>query len=280
MGGNATDVWREKWRREGERGVEGGGGGGRMEGGGGATAAYQWVPFKFPGIIGGKKEGGREGERKMMHASSDRWWLGEPILFLLYPLCLLLKWVKQQPAVLFSWLSTVLLCTEPLRNLHHHHPLPRVWWWSVSGRCFLRRGDVLMCDDRSERWGVGLGGGGKDIKLKVSSCWLPPSWLQFFIINRNGGRALSTVLLFRCNSNSAHIHRWQRACTGRKYILLSIITIPTTGRNLSNTGNTIKRINAILASGLIAMPVTQHLASVLESECKRFRRISLRSSYL
>lgn len=56
--------------------MEGGGEGGRMEGGdggrGGATAAYQWVPFKFPGIIGGKKEGGREGERKMMHASSDR----------------------------------------------------------------------------------------------------------------------------------------------------------------------------------------------------------------
>lgn len=55
----------------GREGVEGGGEGGRMEGGG-ATAAYQWVPFKFPGIIGGKKEGGREGERKMMHASSDR----------------------------------------------------------------------------------------------------------------------------------------------------------------------------------------------------------------
>lgn len=63
-GGRARGGWREEEKEEGWR--EG------MEGGGGATAAYQWVPFKFPGIIGGKKEGGREGERKMMHASSDR----------------------------------------------------------------------------------------------------------------------------------------------------------------------------------------------------------------
>lgn len=38
------------------------------EEGGDPAAAYQWVPFKFPGIIGGKK-GGRG---KMMRASSDR----------------------------------------------------------------------------------------------------------------------------------------------------------------------------------------------------------------
>lgn len=59
-GGRARGGWREEEKEEGGRE------------GGGATAAYQWVPFKFPGIIGGKKEGGREGERKMMHASSDR----------------------------------------------------------------------------------------------------------------------------------------------------------------------------------------------------------------
>lgn len=53
MGGNATDVWEERGWREGER-VE-------VEGwGGDATAAYQWVPFKFPGIIGGKRGGGKK----------------------------------------------------------------------------------------------------------------------------------------------------------------------------------------------------------------------------
>lgn len=62
-GGRARGGWREEEKEEGRR---------KDGGRGGATAAYQWVPFKFPGIIGGKKEGGREGERKMMHASSDR----------------------------------------------------------------------------------------------------------------------------------------------------------------------------------------------------------------
>lgn len=54
MGAIATDVWEERWR-EGERG----GGVAVADGGGGGdpAAAYQWVPFKFPGIIGGKKGG-------------------------------------------------------------------------------------------------------------------------------------------------------------------------------------------------------------------------------
>lgn len=64
MGAIATDVWEERWR-EGERG---GGVAVAVGGGGDPAAAYQWVPFEFPGIIGGKKRG----RGKMMRVSSDR----------------------------------------------------------------------------------------------------------------------------------------------------------------------------------------------------------------
>lgn len=64
MHGNKINIDRNEWEAmrltSGKRADGGRGRGWMWRGGGDATAAYQWVPFKFPGIIGGKRGGWEE----------------------------------------------------------------------------------------------------------------------------------------------------------------------------------------------------------------------------